>query len=315
MLTREITRGREDAGSLPPRVEKTTKGVLFAVVAGAGFALMGYFVHAATGVIGGAELAFWRGFIGCVVLLPFIGRDLKKLFGPGSGWLWMRSLAGAGSVLCFFTTLQQTGLGPARALADMAPVFVCMLAWIRGDERPTIAQSLVIVAMTLAAVSLEMGAVAALSGATLAIGLCGGFSASLAYVALRRAAQRFTNSLVVFGLGAGLMIAAPLVPGTAIGLPPREAIVPILGVGILGVAAQLVFTRVFFHVSAPIASALSVIALPISVVLDVALVGTVPTAFAVACYVAIMLGAAGLHFLELRRVRPVRVADEALPID
>lgn len=295
-------------------VENPTRGVLYALIAGFGFALMGYFVHAANGVIGGPELAFWRGFVTCVALAPFLGRDVARLFGPGAGWLWMRSLAGAGSVLCFFTTLQQTGLGAARALADMAPVFVCLLAWIRGDERPTVAQSLVIGAMTAAAVSLELGAVAGLGTATIAIGLCGGFSASLAYVALRRAAQRFSNSLVVFGLGAGLMATAPLAPGASISVPPSEALVPLIGVGVLGVVAQLVFTRVFFHVSAPIASALSVVALPLSVGLDVVLVGNVPTAFAAACYAAIMLGAAALHALEVRRKRALPGV-EAPPID
>lgn len=296
-------------------VENPTKGVLYALTAGFGFALMGYFVHAGSDAIGGAELAFWRGFVTCVTLAPFLGRDLAKLFGPGAGWLWMRSFAGAGSVLCFFTTLQQTSLGAARALADMAPVFVCLLAWVRGDERPTVAQTLVIGAMTAAAVSLDLGAVAGLGVATIAIGLCGGFSASLAYIALRRAALRFSNSLVVFGLGAGLMITAPFAPGAEFSLPTREALVPIAGVGILGVVAQLVFTRVFFHVSAPIASALSVVALPLSVGLDVLLVGNVPSMFATVCYLAIMVGAGLLHILELRRANATDGANETPLID
>jgi drug/metabolite transporter (DMT)-like permease len=111
------------------------------------------------------------------------------------------------------------------------------------------------------------------------------------------------------------MLISPLVPGAEIEWPVREAWLPIAGVGVLGVAAQVVFTRVFRFVSAPIASALSVIALIFSVGFDVVLVGSTPTPYALACYSAILAGAAALHLLELRRNRIAATAEAAQPIE
>ncbi len=310
----------ESAGTLeaPNRIAGATRGVAYAVIAAFGFALMGFCVHDAKGAMTGTSLALWRGVVSCIFLLPVVWRDLPRLFQPGGGWLWMRSAAGAGSVLSFFWTLQHTALSAARALADMAPAFVCVLAWLRGVERPSLTQSFVIALMTTAAVSLDLGAVKNLSTTTAIIGFCGAFSASLAYVALRRAAQRFTNSLVVFTLGVGLILGAPLVPGESITLPSYATLLPIVGVGVLGLAAQLVFTRAFVHLSAPVASALSVTALIFSVLLDALVVHNVPSPYAIFCYAAIMTGAVTLHILELRLRKKAALEltpDSETPID
>jgi drug/metabolite transporter (DMT)-like permease len=279
-----------------------THGILLGLLAAFGFALMALTVHDAAPLLGGSDLALWRGVVCVVVLLPLVARRLPLLVRPGAQWLWLRSLAGAGSVLCFFFTLQEASLSAARAMVDMAPVFVVLLAWLTREEKPTGIQVLVIAAMCGAAISLDLSSVAALSGRVLAIGLLGAFLASLAYFALRRAALRYSNPLVVFALGLGLVIAAPFASDTRLALPPAAAWPAILAVGLLGVAAQLVFTRVFLYLSAPLASALSTTALLFSVGLDVWLVGHRPVATEIVAYLVIMFGAASLHALERRRL-------------
>lgn len=283
-----------------PPTQHPTRGVLYAVSAAFGFALMGYFVHASD-ELSGAELAFWRGVVSTLVLLPVVRGEIVKLFRREGAWLWMRSLAGAGSVLCFFWTLQHSSIAAARALADMAPVFVCVLAWFSGYEKPSPAQLAMILLMTGSAVALQLGSVAAIPLLVTALGLFGGFSASLAYVALRRAARQFSSALVVLSLGIGLILIAPCVPGTSIHWPSKNALPSILWVGFFGVVAQMVFTRGFRHLSAPVASALSVTALLFSVLLDALVAGNRPTPLAMLAYGAIMFGAAALHFLESRK--------------
>lgn len=285
--------------------------MLFALSSALGFALMGFCVNECSGALPPGELAFLRGLFAVVILLPWCARDLGALARREGRWLWVRSASGAGSVLCYFHTLQHTAIATARALADMAPVFVCILAWVFGHERPARAQVAVIALMTAAAVSLGATGIAELTAGTAAVGLFGAASAGFAYISLRRAALAFRNELVVFALGAGLVISAPFMPGPAWVWPPLQYAPAVVGVVALGLAAQLLFTRGFLHLSASVASGFSVTALLWSVVLQVALQGDRPTAAAAAAYAVIMVGAAALHVVETRRgsAQPAQDAD------
>lgn len=276
------------------------RGLAFALGSALAFALMGWCVRLAGDHVPPPEVAFGRGLIGCVVLLPLVGRRAAVLFTRRSLWLWVRSIAGAAAVLSFFWTVHESSIASSRALTDLAPAFVVLLAWLTRTEPPRLRLCLVILAMTGAAVLLNLDRASGVSGVVLGVGLFGALCASIAYHALRQAAQLFSSRLVVFGLALAMTLAAPLVPSASWVVPDSRGIALIVGVGGLGILGQIWMTRAYVDLSAPVASALGTTALLWSVLIDVVFQQRTLTVVAGIAYAVIAAGAASIHWIERR---------------
>lgn len=279
-------------------MKRGARGLAFALGSALAFALMGWCVRLAGDHVPPPEVAFGRGLIGCVVLLPLVGRRVTVLFTRRSLWLWVRSIAGAAAVLSFFWTVHESSVASSRALTDLAPAFVVLLAWLCRTEPPRLTLCLVILAMTGSAVLLNLDASSGVSSLVLGVGLFGAFCASIAYHALRQAAQTFSSRLVVFGLALAMTLAAPLAPSEPWVIPDTRGMALIVGVGGLGILGQIWMTRAYVELSAAVASALGTTALLWSVLIDVVFQGRTLTVGAAIAYAVIAAGAASIHWIE-----------------
>lgn len=287
-----------------PPAARSAAGALAALGAACSLAVMGSFVHGAVGVVPAGELMFLRGLFAAAVLAPAAWPHLHGLLGRRAAPLWIRSAAGAASMLCYFWTLQRTGIATARALTDMAPAFLTALALALGWERPAPVSLAAVAAMTAAAVSLDVAGGAAVPSEVVVVGLLGAVLASVAYLALRQSARSHPAGVVVFVLALGMMIAGPLCPGDPWVLPAAESLPAMTGVVTFGLLGQLLLTRAFALLSASIASALTITALLWSVLLDALVAGRVPTPGEAAAYAVIMVGAVVLHRADVRQPQP-----------
>lgn len=276
------------------------RGFAFALGSALAFALMGWCVRLAGDRMPPPEVAFARGLVGCAVLMPLVGRRVSVLFARRAVWLWVRSVAGAAAVLSFFWTVHESSIASSRALTDLAPAFVVLLAWLTRMEAPRLGLAAIILAMTAAAVSLNLDATAGVSSAVLGVGLFGALCASIAYHALRQAAQAFSSRLVVFGLAAAMTLAAPLVPSAPWVVPDARGLGLVIGVGGLGILGQIWMTRAYVDLSASVASALGTTALLWSVLIDVLFQGQPLTPHAAFAYAVIAVGAASIQWVERR---------------
>lgn len=276
------------------------RGFAFALGSALAFALMGWCVRLAGDHMPPPEVAFGRGLVGCVVLLPLVGRRALVLVTRRSLWLWVRSVAGAAAVLSFFWTVHESSIASSRALTDLAPAFVVLLAWLTRTEPPRLRLCGVILAMTAAAVLLNLDESSGVSGLVLGVGLFGALCASIAYHALRQAAQLFSSRLVVLGLAIAMTVAAPFAPSSRWVVPDARGFALLIAVGGLGILGQIWMTRAYVDLSAAVASALGTTALLWSVLIDVVFQGRPVTLQAGIAYAVIAVGAASIQWIERR---------------
>ncbi len=247
-------------------------GFLYGIASGVFFGLMGYLVHSCAGRMPPAQVAFFRSLFACLALAPWAATHLGSAFSRAGVSLWTRSVCGGISALCYFWNLQASSVGTATALGNLAHVFVAALGWRFRNLQVTRLQIGGIALAVVGALSLSAGA-AAPPVSVLAVGISGALTASIAYLALREAAQIFSTGLVVWAFGFGGMVASLLVPGSswlalhAITVDPGVAL-RVAGLGLAGLLGQFLMTRSFLYLPAHIASVLSLSSLIWGVLLE-----------------------------------------------
>lgn len=238
-------------------------GLFFAIASALAFAVMGYWAKHLSREIPSTEIVFFRGLLGAIILLPWCWHEFGHFRNPASKYLILRGVAGAGSGVCYFATIAKTTVANARAIADVAPIFVVILGWRFLGERPT-SKQLGYVFLGLFGTSL-LGVPGASSCPTDAwlIGLMGALFASLAYFSLRQVSQIFPMSLTVFLFMAALAATALCFWSSLWVFPTDRQCWLLLGIGVTGVAAQLWMTAAYARLPAFLATSLGLSSLPI----------------------------------------------------
>ncbi len=256
---------------------------------------MSYLVYAGAGRIPSAELAFMRATFSFVALSPFITAHVRKAFSARSGTLWLRSVAGAISVQCYFWNLQSSNVGTANTFANLAPVFVALFAWWFLREKINRPEALGIALAVAGALSINAPWANPPRGLVTAVGVTGSLSASISYLALREAALEFSPPLVVWCLSAATMLACPFAPGAAWIMPHGSFWLLIAGVGAAGMMGQVLMTRSFLYVRPQVASVLALSSLIWGLVLQIVFEHKVPKAGEWVTYALVLLGVALLQ--------------------
>lgn len=226
------------------------------------FASMGVCVKFASESFTSAELVFWRGLIGMVLLAAMArGRGVSLRTAVPAMHAW-RSLIGVVSLGAWFYAIAHLQLATALTLNYMSSIWIAvfmvggaLLAWRPspgrppGDERPPLQGPLVLtVVVGFAGVVLMLQPVlGANQGLAASLGLISGFTAAFAYmqvIALSRVGEPETRTVFYFAVGsavAGGLVA--LVSGfspwrwdQAVWLPP---------IGVLAALGQLCMTRAY----------------------------------------------------------------------
>lgn len=235
---------------------------------------MAYLVHSAGGELPSVQIAFWRGVIACVILLPAVAGHLRKAIRPGAGSLWLRSGTGAVSILCYFWNLQVAGVGTSTTYSNLVHIFVAVLGWrFRG---------LVITGKQVAGIGLAVAGATVLSAGSVSVspkivlvGVAGALAASVSYLALREAAQDFSASLVVWMLGAVSALMCVFVPSKWVPIGVSSALL-LAGIGIFGTLGQWLMTRSFLYLPPQVAGVLALTSLIWGVGFEILLAGRRP---------------------------------------
>jgi drug/metabolite transporter (DMT)-like permease len=222
------------------------RGALFAVLAAAAFALMAAGVKAASALVPGEVIVFFRSAVGLLVLLPWLLRH-----GTGAirtrrlgGHLW-RAAFGVCAMYAFFYALAHLHLAEAILLTYSTPLFIPFIAWawIREPPPPVIFPA---VALGLAGIALiaRPAAGLAVSSASVA-GVLSGVCAAAAMVSIRRLADTEPATRVVFYFSAlsTLITAVPLAWSWS--AVPAPALALLVGIGVLATLGQLCLTRAY----------------------------------------------------------------------
>lgn len=266
-------------------------GLGWALASAISFGLMSWLVHAGSTSADSNQLALLRGLLGLALLTPFVWRRLPQLFELRARWIWSRSLAGALSILCFFWNLQHTSVGTAKALADLTPLFVAAVSalWLRERLR---GRDLAGCGIALAgALVIDLAGASAPSTRTLLVGMLGAVAAAVALLSLREAAQQYSTPLVVWSLCALSTLVSCCAGGWPLPSLDAAGVAIALGVGLSGLAGQLLMTRAYVHLPASIASALGLTALVWAVGFEMLFSGARPGAADWCGYASILLGA------------------------
>jgi drug/metabolite transporter (DMT)-like permease len=256
---------------------------------------MSYLVYTGAGRIPSAELAFMRAAFSFLALSPYVTPHVRKAFARGSGTLWLRSAAGAISMQCYFWNLQSSNVGTANTFANLAPVFVALLAWIFLREAINKPEAVGIALAVAGAISINAPWANPPRALVTVVGVMGSLSASVSYLALREAVLEFSSPLVVWCLSVVTMAACPFAPGAAWILPQGGSWLLIAGVGAAGLMGQVLMTRSFVYVRPQVASVLALTSLAWGLVLQIAFEGKVPRAGEWLAYALVLLGVALLQ--------------------
>jgi drug/metabolite transporter (DMT)-like permease len=166
-------------------------------------------------------IALWRMTLASAVVLP--AALASGGIRPGTSRRAMALAAAAGGLLAlhfgsWMTSLLFTSVANSVLLVNTAPIFVALLSWISGRDRPTSRTWAAVLLATAGAAVITSGG---LSDATSLIGnllAVGGALAMAGYLLLAREAQRVLAYLpyvaVAYGTAAVVLWAAVLISGT-----------------------------------------------------------------------------------------------------
>lgn len=160
-------------------------GLVSGVASGACYGVMIFLIHILAGWVPAAEITFLRAFSAVIILLPFIIRHRNQWLSRASRLLWLRSFAGAFSVLCLAWNLQHTSVGFANTLFNLAPILVVILGAVWRQEQLEVGRFLNIVLVVLASTLFWYGSRSEASPVIWVVGLSGMIAASVAYSLLK----------------------------------------------------------------------------------------------------------------------------------
>ena len=175
------------------------KGIIFILLAGFGFALMGLFVNLA-GNIPTMQKAFFRNIVPVFIAgagLRGIGEKIKLNRGDIK-YLILRAVFGTTGIVCNFYALDHMKLSDANMLNKLSPFFVIIFSFIILKEKISIFQGLAVFGAFMGALFIikPTGDVSALPAL---IGALGGVGAGAAYTMVRILGKRKVNgNLIVF---------------------------------------------------------------------------------------------------------------------
>lgn len=221
---------------------------LWMILASFFFACMGVCVKLGADAFTTAELTFYRGAIGVVVMAALMRASGTAFRTPHWRRQISRGVAGTLSLACYFFAISQLPLATAVTLNYTSPLFVAviLMVWFR-EHLPVLA---------LVALSIGFAGVVVLLQPTFAsarwlgalAGLGTGLIASLAYIHVRelgRLGEPESRTVFYFSCLTALALLPFVAFGGGFTPPDAQGLAVLAGVGLFGAAAQLAMTRAY----------------------------------------------------------------------
>ena len=227
------------------------RGILFILLAGAGFALMGLFVNLA-GNVPTMQKAFFRN----IVPVFIAGGGLKKLgekirINKGDFlFLILRASFGTAGLICNFYALDHLKLSDANMLNKLAPFFVIIFSFFILKEKISIFQGIAVFGAFAGAMFIikPTGNVAIFPAI---IGALGGLGAGAAYTMVRILGKRRVNGnlVVLFFSAFSCAVCLPFLIFQYTPMTIYQTCMLLFG-GISAAIGQLAITRAYFYAPA-----------------------------------------------------------------
>lgn len=227
------------------------KGILFILLAGAGFALMGLFVNLA-GNVPTMQKAFFRNIV--PVFIAGVGlKRAGEAIHVNKGdliFLILRASFGTAGIICNFYALDHLKLSDANMLNKLAPFFVIIFSFFILKEKISIFQGIAVFGAFVGAMFIikPTGDVTMFPAL---IGALGGVGAGAAYTMVRILGKRRVNGkLIVFFFSAfSCLICLPFLIVQFTPMSLYQTLILILS-GIAAAVGQLAITKAYFYAPA-----------------------------------------------------------------
>jgi drug/metabolite transporter (DMT)-like permease len=234
----------------------SSKGILFGLLAAASYAVMSFLVHLNPQKHPVEQMIFLRGLLSFLVLLPFCYNELHHYFSKAGVSLWVRSLAGAGGVVCYFYALQGTTSANANVLFSSSPIFVAIFAYVFFREKLSWRELGGISAILIGNLFLYWPNRSSMEFWVWASATGGALFASIAFLSLGKATKKYSSSLIVLGFAVASGALALALPGKSwLALAWQDAPY-LLAISFLGLFSQWAVTISFAHLNSSVATAL-----------------------------------------------------------
>ena len=239
--------------------------VLWMVVGAFLFATMGMCIKYAAPYFNTAEIVFYRGIIGMLVLWLLSasqGVSLKTAHPWMHAW---RSLVGVTAMGCWFYAITQMPLASAMTLNYMSSIWIAVFLlaaalWTlhpksgKPRQAPNIPLLLTIAIGFAGVVLMLQPSFAQEQAAAAMIGLCSGLLSALAYlqvVALSRIGEPESRTVFFFGLGCTIAgFIACLITGFSM-WPGWQLALWLIPIGLLAAGGQLCMTKAYANAKTP----------------------------------------------------------------
>lgn len=245
------------------------------------FAAMGLLVKVASAEVSTGQVVLWRNAVSCAAMLPWALADRRRVALTLPGPVILRSLSGVASMFCYFTAISRLHLGDAVTLSYASPVLVALIAPRVLGERPPPG---LWPALGLGFVGVALVAQPAFEGDPLGVaaGVATAVLAAVAYVYVRVATRTESSGAIVFWFSAVSTLAAT--PSLAMGSawPAPGMVAALVGVGLLGLFAQLAMTRAYAAADAAVVSLYSYATPVLAYALGLVALGELPSVGGVA---------------------------------
>lgn len=239
--------GSSLAGQQRPFASLMKNGVLFAMLSSLVFSVMNALVKQVSVTIPSAEVAFFRGLIGTVIIL-FIMRSSRVPFSrTGIPMLLTRGVLGALYLIAYFYTISKIPLTDASILAHMSPIFVFILSVVLLKEKLS-RRTLLILPVFIAGALLLVKpfeyssySIYALVGVLSAV-LAAGAATSIRYLSQKH----HTYEIVFYFLAVSTVVAVPFMWNGFV-MPSLVDWMLLLAIGVVSLLGQLFLTKAFTH--------------------------------------------------------------------
>ena len=244
------------------------------------------------------EMVFARCVIGIVGLTPFVWRRLGQVRGPAAPYLWLRGVAGAGSMSAYFWTLQHTAYGTAVALTLLAGIFIVVFSALWLGEHVSMREGGAISVVLLGAVFLYLPESTRPSAMVTGIGVLGSVCGATALLSLRRVAGMVDSLVIVWFFYLVTLVVSLVLPSSPWVWPSGNLWWIVAGVGLAGLFAQIFLTWSFRWLRAPIASSLVLSRMLWGIVIEMAFFLVMPSSAEWLSYAMMLVGVVALSLLQ-----------------
>jgi len=287
---------------MPP--ENLRLGAMYMIAAGLLFSCMAAIVRFLSASLPNEMVVFFRSVMGLIVLFPWLWhRGLHNLKTTHPRGHLIRGLAGLGAMYCYFYALGHLPLAEATLLNYSTPLFMPFIAWWWLREHMP-ARLWWAIGIGFGGISLILKPDVGTFSPVALIGLASGVLAAIAMVGVRRLSRTEPTSRIVFyfTLTCATGSAIPLI--WAWQTPPADLWLPLVAVGGLASAAQLLLTRAYSYAPAAQVGPFTYSTVVFAAMLGAVLFGDVLDASSIVGAVLVIIGGALTIRLVGRRAVP-----------